>query len=108
MKTKSRLRSLSVFLFFLLLPSLTGLPFRAWAQATTPPAFCASPTLQLIDTDRHQISVEQATATDASAQGCGISGKMRVILRGNNVGDIAFAGKVNANNEANRRQHRQL
>ena len=99
MKPPTRLRPLSVLLFLLLLPALTGLPFNAWAQATTPPAFCANPTLQLIDTADTKLSIEQATATDAGAQGCGISGKMRVIVRGNNIGDIAFAGKVNANNE---------
>ena len=99
MPPPTRFRPLSALLFFLLLPALTGIPFSAWAQATTPPAFCASPTLQLIDTADTKIAIEQATAADAGVQGCGISGKMRVIVRGNNVGDIAFAGKVNANNE---------
>ncbi len=99
MKTKIRLRSLSVFVFLLLLPSFTGLPPSAWAQATNPPAFCASPTVQLIDTADTKLSVEQAAATEASPQGCGLSGKLRVIVRGNNVGEIAFAGKVNASNE---------
>lgn len=98
-KPRTRPHLLLVILFFLLLPSFTGLPFRAWAQAATPPAFCTSPTVQLIDTADTKVSVEQATAADPSAQGCGINGKLRVILRGNNIGDIAFVGKVNASNE---------
>ncbi len=99
MKSPTRVRSLTALLFILLFPSLTGLPFRAWAQAATPPALCANPTLQLIDAADTKISIEQATSQDAGAQGCGISGKMRVVVRGNNVGDIAFTGKVNTNNE---------